>query len=149
MLGFRRRHSKALNLRRRQQQAAYQVQWRSSVLEMGYVALCVTTFYNVAPSLDTSFTQTRTGLFTLITGYLCLITQLVLYVWCTESSGIKGAVLFIAIVTSIPLLDLLLPIEFFRRQEKATSQQDEKNFQQEPKTTSQTPIARHNGPSRV
>ncbi|PSR83274.1 hypothetical protein PHLCEN_2v5778 [Hermanssonia centrifuga] len=49
-------------------------------------------------------------LFNLVTGYVCIIVQLVLYVWSSEQSvGIKGAVTFIAVFSSLPLFDLFLP----------------------------------------
>ena len=53
----------------------------------------------------------RPGILTLVTGYLCLIAQLVLYVWCIETTGIKTAVLIIAVIAVLPLLSLFpLPI---------------------------------------
>ncbi len=47
-----------------------------------------------------------TGLFTLITGYICFVIQIVLYVWLAEETAIKVPVLLIAIITTIPILDL-------------------------------------------
>ena len=49
------------------------------------------------------------GLFTVLSGYLCVIAQLVLYVWITETKSIRIVALVLGGVSVLPLLDFLLP----------------------------------------
>ena len=62
------------------------------------------------------------GLFALLTGYLSVLAQLVLYAWSAETDDVKLVAIIFAVFSALPLLDFLSPLLCFMAPKNDTAE---------------------------